>query len=294
MHVLLTPFCETEWLSNDDYSFFPSPRFGEKRPGDEGLGSEKFEVRSGNASSSAVLDFLTSHASYLKPALQVPIEQVPLGARVPTKNPKPWEYDDSLPDPVQADWAKISITMRRTDGGIIEGTPIHPIWSVDRNDWVPLGELTEGESLQAADGLATVLSILVTNDSKPVYNIEVHGEHVYQAGELELLVHNGNLTCEMLGLDEAHYFVDGTIDLMDDTVFVYVRQLKKLDDAKGQGFAIWGVTRNLLNSAKNLGGRAIYGEAHVKEVTGRLEALLLRQGWRGTNDGFKIFLMKDL
>ena len=262
---------ETEWLSNDDYSFFPSPRFGEKRPGDEGLGSEKFEVRSGNASSSAVLDFLTSHASYLKPALQVPIEQIPLGARVPTKNPKPWEYDDSLPDPVQADWAKIAITMHRNDGGIVdaellrprwwiaqhsivagkhlpmnieelqvhgsalvtsiedcpeiadgegsvvtakfltrevntiarveilgvdgqievlEGTTIHPIWSIDRDDWIQLSELQEGERLKAADGVATVASIAIVSTNTPVYNIEVHGEHVYQVGDLGLLVHN--------------------------------------------------------------------------------------------------------
>ena len=267
---------ETEWLSNEDYSFSPSPRFGEKGPGDEGFGSEKFEVRSGNASSSAVLDFLTSHASSLKPALKVPIEQVPLGARIPTKNPKPWEYDDSLPDPVQADWAKISITMHRNDGGIVdaellrprwwiaqhnivagkhlpmnieelqvkgtamvtsiddcpeiadgegsvvtsrfctrevntivraeilgpdgsieivEGTPIHPIWTVDRNDWVPLGELIEGESLQALGGVATVVSLTHATFATPVYNIEVHGEHVYQVGELGLLVHNAFPDC---------------------------------------------------------------------------------------------------
>ena len=49
-------------------------------------------------------------------SLLIPIEQVPLGARIPTKNPKPWEFDDSLPDPVQADWAKISIMMHRNDG----------------------------------------------------------------------------------------------------------------------------------------------------------------------------------
>jgi hypothetical protein len=73
---------------------------------------------------------------------------------------------------------------------IIEGTTIHPIWSVDRNDWVPLEELTEGESLQAADGLATVISIAIVSTNVPVYNIEVHGEHVYQVGEFGLTVHN--------------------------------------------------------------------------------------------------------
>lgn len=210
------------------------------------------------------------------PPSLVPIEQLPLGARVPTKNPKPWEYDDSLPEPDQSTWGKISITMFRSDGGIvdaellrpqswiarhkivagqhlpmnieehqvhgsafvtavddcpriasgevsvvtarfstrevnsivraeivgpdrkievIEGTPIHPIWSVDRNDWVPLGDLAEGESLQGLDGLAVVLSITLSRVSQPVYNLEVHGEHVYQVGELGVLVHNSTDDC---------------------------------------------------------------------------------------------------
>jgi len=201
----------------------------------------------------------------------VPIEHVPLGARVPTKNPKPWEYDVSLPEPDQATWAKISITIERTDGGIVdaellrprtwvesngleagkllpinipelevaglahvtavercptiasgegsvitarfltrqvdvivraeilcsggtievlEGTTIHPIWSLDRHDWIPLGELEEGERLQRQAGTAIVLTHTIVNRSTPVCNIEVHGEHVYEVGELGLLVHN--------------------------------------------------------------------------------------------------------
>jgi hypothetical protein len=35
-----------------------------------------------------------------------------------------------------------------------------------------------------------VLSLALVTCSLPVYNIEVHGEHVYQVGELGLLVHN--------------------------------------------------------------------------------------------------------
>jgi hypothetical protein len=200
-----------------------------------------------------------------------PIEQVPLGARVPTKNPKPWEFDDSLPEPVQDEWLKLSITVERTDGGVVdaellrprawveansiragqllplniaelqvagfahvtaiepclviaagdgsvitgrfvtrqvdtiarveilgadgsiellEGTTIHPIWSLDRNDWVPLGELEQGEQLLAQAGPATVLSVTILNLPTAVYNIEVHGEHVYEVGVLGLLVHN--------------------------------------------------------------------------------------------------------
>ncbi|MFM7931812.1 MAG: hypothetical protein ACKO9Q_29230 [Pirellula sp.] len=36
----------------------------------------------------------------------------------------------------------------------ITGTTIHPVWSVDRQSWVPLAELTDGETLQGLDGLA--------------------------------------------------------------------------------------------------------------------------------------------
>ena len=72
----------------------------------------------------------------------------------------------------------------------LEGTTIHPIWSEDLQDWVPLGELIEGETLRSADGPATVLSITIASVALPVYNIEVHGEHVYQVGELAVVVHN--------------------------------------------------------------------------------------------------------
>ncbi|MFN7889963.1 MAG: polymorphic toxin-type HINT domain-containing protein [Pirellula sp.] len=73
---------------------------------------------------------------------------------------------------------------------LLEGTTVHPIWSVDRNDWIQLSDLQEGERLQAADGIATVVSIAIVSTNVPVYNIEVHGEHVYQVGELGVLVHN--------------------------------------------------------------------------------------------------------
>ena len=88
-----------------------------------------------------------------------------------------------------SEWANLA-ELGLAEIETLEGTPIHPIWSVDRNDWVPLGELTEGETLQAASGIATVLSLALVTCSLPVYNIEVHGEHVYQVGELGLLVHN--------------------------------------------------------------------------------------------------------
>jgi hypothetical protein len=51
-----------------------------------------------------------------------------------------------------SEWANLA-ELGLAEIETLEGTPIHPIWSVDRNDWVPLGELTEGETLQAASGV---------------------------------------------------------------------------------------------------------------------------------------------
>ncbi len=59
---------------------------------------------------------------------------------------------------------------------------------------MPLGELEQGEQLEAQAGIAVVLSISVEAFANPVYNIEVHGEHVYEVAEVALLVHN-SLDC---------------------------------------------------------------------------------------------------
>jgi hypothetical protein len=87
-----------------------------------------------------------------------------------------------------------SVDVLGADGTVetITGTTIHPVWSVDRQEWVPLAELAQGERLQGLDGLAVVLGVSLSRVSQPVYNIEVHGEHVYQVGDLGLVVHNNS------------------------------------------------------------------------------------------------------
>jgi hypothetical protein len=62
----------------------------------------------------------------------------------------------------------------------------------------------EATALSASSGLQSpasglVLSVTVLNQPVPVYNIEVHGEHVYQVGELGWLVHNAPLACVAAG-----------------------------------------------------------------------------------------------
>ena len=214
---------------------------------------------------------ISSSIQTLAPPRTVAIEQIQLGWRVPTKNPKPWEYDASLPEPDSATWCKVSLTVQRSDGDVVDmellrprwwleennlavgtsvdihveelqvsglaeiqsvedspiiaegegsvitslfkthvaselvtmtleagtsltGTPVHPVWSLDRNDWVALGELQQGESLSAESGPIAIASIELLRSAVPVYNFETHGEHVYQVTALGLLVHNSCTT----------------------------------------------------------------------------------------------------
>ena len=167
----------------------------------------------------------------------VPIEHVRLGSRISTRNPRQWEYDDSLPEPDQNHYRLMQLTVHADDGrfleiellrpqswieaagantctiahmelpelqvsgivhvvdlrpcpdfaegdgsvvtgrfitrqvdeivrlelidesghtSILEGTGIHPIWSLDRDDWTQLGELQPLERLAGRDSASDV------------------------------------------------------------------------------------------------------------------------------------------
>jgi hypothetical protein len=81
-------------------------------------------------------------------------------------------------------------------------TPGHPVWSADRQDWIPAGELEIGERLLAKDGnTPRVLCRAWCSEPEPVYNVEVEGDHCYRVGEQGLLVHNVSIDeCQFLGL----------------------------------------------------------------------------------------------
>ena len=81
-----------------------------------------------------------------------------------------------------------------SDGTELTGTKVHPVWSLDRNDWVSLGDLVEGENLATELGPISVSSLELYRTTEPVYNFETHGEHVYQVTQLGLLVHNAYTT----------------------------------------------------------------------------------------------------
>ena len=70
-------------------------------------------------------------------------------------------------------------------------TPQHPFWSEDQREFVPAGRLAVGERLRThARGIVRIHSIARRPREEWVYNLEVHGEHVYEVSGLGVLVHN--------------------------------------------------------------------------------------------------------
>ncbi len=71
----------------------------------------------------------------------------------------------------------------------------HPFWSEDRQDFVRADSLQPNETLRTTTGTTTVTSLSHVPGSTPVYNLEIHGTHVYHVGTSGVLVHNGNDLC---------------------------------------------------------------------------------------------------
>ena len=75
-------------------------------------------------------------------------------------------------------------------GTEIRATDVHPFWSIDREDWVPAGKLEPGEHVDTLSGPVTVVGVEQLDRHPAVYNLEVHGEHVYRIAVDGVLVHN--------------------------------------------------------------------------------------------------------
>ena len=75
-------------------------------------------------------------------------------------------------------------------GTEIRATDVHPVWSIDREDWVPAGKLEPGELVDTLIGPVAVVTVEPLDRHPAVYNLEVHGEHVYRIAVDGVLVHN--------------------------------------------------------------------------------------------------------
>ena len=64
-------------------------------------------------------------------------------------------------------------------GAVLRGTGGHPLWSLDRDDWVSVRDLQVGERLQTAEGAVSVEALEKVRGLHRVYNLEVEGDHEY-------------------------------------------------------------------------------------------------------------------
>ncbi len=90
----------------------------------------------------------------------------------------------------QADASNKVVHLQLEDQRELTGvTDNHPYWSVDREQFVPAGNLRPGELVDTIYGPKHVLSITPIAHNGFVYNVETT-EHVYRVGSLGTLVHN--------------------------------------------------------------------------------------------------------
>jgi hypothetical protein len=93
---------------------------------------------------------------------------------------------------------------------VLELTPGHRLFSEDRGDWVPAGELQPGERLRTRTGSVAVAAL----DPKPglhtVFNLEVETDHCYLVGQAQVLSHNANpCAAERSGGSYTNYHESG-------------------------------------------------------------------------------------
>ena len=77
-------------------------------------------------------------------------------------------------------------------------TGSHPIWSIDRNDWVGASELKIGEKVKTHDGLTVLHSRIKSAERQKVYNLEVYKDHNFLVSKDKILVHNTCLPIKSL------------------------------------------------------------------------------------------------
>jgi hypothetical protein len=73
----------------------------------------------------------------------------------------------------------------------IRPTSSHRFYSLDRKDWIHIGDANKGEKLQGFNNeIITVVSCQPLGKTERVYNMTIENEHVYHVRYLNLLTHN--------------------------------------------------------------------------------------------------------
>jgi hypothetical protein len=84
------------------------------------------------------------------------------------------------------------VELRIGDEPPLYPTATHPLYSLDRHDWVAVGNVQPGERLATRRGGSVVRSLQALPDIDRVYNLEVENDHSYLVGPADLVSHNAN------------------------------------------------------------------------------------------------------
>jgi hypothetical protein len=93
----------------------------------------------------------------------------------------------------EADSNQKILRVEFSNGAVIQGvTDNHPFYSADRHEYVAIGEMHEGDTVQIRNGLARITRIesRLPSPGEMIYNLETHNEHVYTVTEFGILTHN--------------------------------------------------------------------------------------------------------
>ena len=133
---------------------------------------------------------------------KVPIESLSIGSRVPTKNPNRWEVAPQA-EPDQATWSKLSITVQRSDGGVIDAELIRP------RSWMEAYDLRAGRTIRLnlpeleVSGVATITAL---SSCPPIAT----GEGSVISGRFMTRQVDEVTSVEILGADGATETITGT------------------------------------------------------------------------------------
>jgi hypothetical protein len=169
-------------------------------------------------------------------------------------------------------------------------TSNHSIYSSDRLDFVPAGELRVGETLRNLDGDVRIESIEQLGSEERVYNLEIHGEHVFRVASSGLLVHNsseaeGSSRTADIGRKLEYLFGNATgrahnLERSADML----RQMERigLPDTLANRQLMSKHFQDVLNNASNIAGSGRNGSV-IREslLMGPTGAVKIRSWWEG-------------
>jgi len=140
-------------------------------------------------------------------------------------------------------------------------TSLHPFWSVDREDFIPAGELLPQEQVIGIDGQHFRLTSIVPRAGpESVYNFEVALDHVYYVGEGGLLVHN---------LYVAEVLKNGRRVIRDTATgrITSVAALRKAKKGLQRPIVIIGEVQDRVNDFANFARKQQHGSFNASTIT---------------------------